>query len=100
MEHTEKIVDDIVDEITNGIIGHIAIDSVTHYVVDHINQHFGTKFEDTLEMVEFAQEHYAEITECPMCGWYVDYIECWEDSEGKEHEDVMGCPSCLKYYEE
>jgi hypothetical protein len=87
--------DTIAEEIANGLIGHIAMASVTDYVVNYINKEFDTNFADTSELLEFAQERNMEIEECEMCGWYVDYLDAHE-----EHTEVVGCEECLRYYEE
>ena len=87
-------------KIAEGLIGHIAMPGVTNYVVDYINEQFEQKFEDTDEMVAYAQENHAEIEECPICGWYVDYTSTYMNEDEVEDANVVGCPDCLEDHEE
>jgi len=82
----------IVNDITEGLVGHIAIDSITHYVVNHINETYNTQFENTNEMVEFAQANDGEVFECDDCGWYDDYLYFCDDCQ------MSICDDC-KYYD-
>jgi hypothetical protein len=81
--------EEMVEEIVGSLLGHVAMEGVTRYVVEYVNEKYGTTFEDTTDLVEFAQKHDAEITECENCGWYVDYVD-----------DVDGIGACTDCYEE
>lgn len=94
MKHTVQELA-IAHEITDDLIGHISMEAVTGYVVASINEKYGTSFEDTTELVEFAQEKGMEIEECPECGWYVDYLISW-NPEDEELEQPM-CVGCAEY---
>lgn len=76
---TSNLQTQIAEQIAQDLVGHVAMPGVTAYVVEGINEYFGTEFEDTDALVEFAQEHNAEIAECGCCGWYVDYVDYCED---------------------
>lgn len=92
-----RYIEKLVHEATESLIGHIAMGSVTGYVTRHINETYGTEFEDTDALVEYLQFHGAEIDECPNCGWYVEYLD-WSEKEQTEACD--GCVEDLDYYEE
>lgn len=74
---------DIADTISEMLVGHCAMESGTNYVVDAINEKYNTDFKETYELVEFAQEQCAAIWECPVCGWYVGYIE-YNEKDNRE----------------
>lgn len=94
MKHTVQELE-IACEIADDLIGHISMESVTCYVVKSINEKYGTSFEDTLDLVDFAQGMGVEIEECPECGWYVDYLTD-VNPEDEELEQPM-CVGCAEY---
>lgn len=98
MNLTKTQKDALVEEATNSLMGHCAMESVTNYIVSHINKDFGTEFKDTSDLLEFIQEEQAEITECPACGWYVECltIYAYDDDEEIELEEAV-CDTCAQY---
>ena len=78
-EHlTEGEINGLVDTAVSSLIGHIALESATSYVVKNINEYWDTDFEDTHELVEFCKENTGEIEQCDACGWWVDYLEAFD----------------------
>jgi len=84
----------VAEEAADALVGHIAMDSVTDYVVTGINEKYGTSFEYTSELIELCEKLGVEIVECDHCGWYVEHLE-----EHEEDSEFVGCDDCVKYHD-
>ena len=88
----DKKIDQIVNAIQEGLQGHIAMDSVVHYVTEDINKRFDTSFEGYSDLLDFCEEHYGDIEECQQCGWFCEY------QDNSEDQKYMGCSDCVADY--
>jgi len=89
---------DIAWEITEGLQGHCAMESVTNYLVEAINEKYGLDFEDTTAMLEWSVRNGGECFECEHCGWYVEYLDFVEGTESTDGEAHEGCSECLSEF--